>query len=200
MEKYNYLVQLDRLKNYNCGITDNYDQEKAQIIHDNFDKLDGFGKRNLLAKCLSDREVDMYLLRFELINYNDKTHSEQELSLDEFEKKAIQIINRYHWKAGGYKIEDSEWIIHNSDSNSYEVLFNELLFENTIDRSDVKDEETEFFMDHLIKQLSSLSKNIKVEYRYKNRKDKTPRILIWVTDTNIIINSDNESSHESIGL
>ncbi len=200
MEKYNYLVQLDRLRNYNCNISDNHDQEKAQIIHDNFDKLDSFGKRNLLAKCLSDREVDMYLLRFELVNFCNKTQSEQELSLDEFEKKAIQIINRYHWKAGGYKIEDSEWIVHKSDSKSYKVLSNELLFENTIDRTDVEDEETEFFMDHLINQLNHLSKNIEVEYRYKNRKDKTPRILIWATDTNIIINSDNESSNESIGL
>ena len=114
-------------------------------------------------------------------------------------KQAFKIINRYHWKAGGFKIEDSEWILHKHDSKLYDVLSNELLFENTLDRSDVDDEETERYMDHLTRHLNYLSKNIEVEYRYKNTKEKIVRVLVWATDKNIESVSDSESN-EGVGL
>ncbi|ARF09808.1 hypothetical protein Indivirus_3_57 [Indivirus ILV1] len=196
MKTYNYLVQLDKLKNYSYIVNNVNNEDIAQLIYENFDKLDSTGKKKLLMKCLSDREIDRYLLKYELSNYNIKCN--EELTLNEFEKKAINVINRYHWKAGGYKIEDSEWIIHRENSKSYEVLANELVFENTIDRSDINDEETEFYMDQLIRHLNSLGTNIEVEYRYKNKKNKTVKLLIWATDKHIIIPSDE--SHESIGL
>ena len=196
--KYNYLLQLDKLKNYSCTIENNEDKNLATMICDNFDKLDDLGRRNLLTKCLSNNEINMHLLKFELIN-KQNDDPENELTLDEFEKQAFKIINRYHWKAGGFKIEDSEWILHKHDSKSYDVLSNELLFENTLDRSDVDDEETERYMDHLTRHLNYLSKNIEVEYRYKNTKEKIVRVLIWATDKNIESVSDSESN-EGVGL
>ena len=196
--KYNYLLQLDKLKNYSCTIENNEDKTLATSIYDNFDKLDDLGRRNLLTKCLSNNEINMHLLKFELIN-KQNDDPENELTLDEFEKQAFKIINRYHWKAGGFKIEDSEWIQHKHNSKLYDVLSNELLFENTLDRSDVDDEETERYMDHLTRHLNYLSKNIEVEYRYKNTKEKIVRVLIWATDKNIESVSDSESN-EGVGL
>ena len=196
LNDYNFLLKSEKLKNYNAMMfTPSNNTEDAEFIHDNFDKLDDNGKKDILMKCLSKNEIDMILLRFELINYNKK--QDIQLTLVEFEKKAVELINRYHWKGGGHKIEDNEWLIHRPNSKVYDVKQNELLFENTLDISDIKDEETEYFMKHLVKQLNSLSTNIEVEYRNKNKRSKTTRLLIWVKDANI---ESDDGTNESIGL
>lgn len=192
--RYNYLVQLDKLKNFSCILNNgnkDIQDSNARFIYDNYDKLDELGRRKLLMKCLGDNEVNMHLLRYEFFNYQPNKENIN-LTLEEFEKKATKIIERYHWKAGGYKIEDSEWIIHKPTSKLYEILPNELLFENTLDRSDIDDEETESYMNRLMEHLNSLSKNIEVEYRYKNKQNKVIRLLIWCTDTNMKVDSDSE--------
>ena len=197
LRNYNFLLKLEKLKNYNSDILKpTKDTELAEFIHENFDKLDDNSKKDILVKCLKPNEIDMILLRFELMNYDKKC--KVELSLDEFEKKAIETINKYHWKGGGHKIEDNEWIIHKHDSEFYTVRTNELLFENTLDVSDLHDEETEHFMKHLVRQLNSLSTNIEVEYRNKDRRSKTTKLLIWSKNINAT-NSESDSD-EVIGL
>lgn len=172
------------------------DNTNAQFIYDNYDNLDYNKRRELLMKYLTDTEVDTHLLKYELYNYSNK--QDLTLSLDEFEEKALKLLDRYQWKAGGFKIEDSEFIVHKNNQKIYRVLSNELLFENTIDRTDLGDEETEYYLDNLMKQLNNLSKNIEVEYRYKNSENKTVRLLIWCTNKDMIVESDSDS--DVVGL
>lgn len=191
MDKYNQLVKLEKLKDYR------YKSEKNIIDCDNLDNITCEDRKKLLLDCLSDNEIKMHLLKYELVN---KTFDEisNELSLSEFEVKAINLIEKFHWKAGGWKIEDSEFIIHKSDSKVYDVLQNEILFENTIDRSDLNDEENEFYLNHLIRHLNSLCNNINVEWNFKGTKNKTARLLIWCTDANMSVKSNYDS--EEVGL
>ena len=148
MDKYNELVRIEKLKDYRYKENCNNIDISTGTIDLNSDL------KELLLKCFSDNEIKMHLLKYELINKKFELICDN-LSLIEFEEKALQIIERYHWKAGGWKIEDSEFIIHRFKdlpkglskdlSKDYDINKNEIIFENTIDRSDLNDEETEFY-------------------------------------------------------
>ncbi|AYV76957.1 MAG: hypothetical protein Barrevirus5_16 [Barrevirus sp.] len=199
MDKYNSQILSDNLKNY--GYTDTFgggggNKDLATTISETLDT----DSQNLLLKCLTDCQIKAQLLRYELINL--VREPVQELTLVEFEKVAIPLINRYHWKAGGYKLEDSEWLIHRHDSEIHDIRENELLFENTVARADVDDDELKIYLDHLVRQLSSLSQNIEAEYKIKNKRSRTVTVLIWFIDNNVKVSShkDSESNDSNVGL
>ena len=108
------------------------------------------------------------------------------MSLDIFLKEAMKVIIRYQYKAGGFLLEDKEWKIYRNGNDEYDVEINEILFINFLDKSDIDDENTDFFIKKLVKRLNMISKNIHVEIRqiFKN-KDKIVKILLWATDKNI---------------
>lgn len=200
LHKYDALHRFEQTKNYrqnNNYKTSEENEELATYLHNNFDKMDEVEMGKMLLKCFGINEIKKNLLRFELIHYSDQNN--KDMTLEEFEKKALKIINRYQWKAGGFLIEDCEWIIHKVDSPRYDVKENELVFENTLDISDIKDDETDFFIKKLVNQLSSLSTNIIVEYSQKYKKTKIVKLLIWATDENQIATID-DSSNEGVGL
>jgi len=194
MKKYNFMHDLDEKAIYCTNIDQKSKkgkQELAEYINKNYNKMDDVEKKLNVLKCLDTNEVNKILLLFELKNY--KQTSQKTMSLEEFKLKAFRIFNRYQSKAGGFLIEDREWIVHDSTSIKHEVELNELLFENTIDPSDVDDIETDAFLKYLVRKLNSIAKNINVELRQKHKK-KIINLLIWVTDKNV------ESAKDVIGL
>ena len=187
MKLYNILYELETYKNYkNMGNKRKKKNDKkiANYLNENFNKMDEIELKNILLKCLDIQQIKSLLLNFELKNYKEKPL--KQLPLNEFLKKALKLINRYHWKAGGFLFEDNEWLIYKSDSLKYEIKENELLLENTIDYSDLNDNLNDKYLKKLINRLSLIAENIKVELRQRtNEKSKTINILIWITDKNM---------------
>src|SRR4029078_8419630 len=106
-------------------------------------KMDEIEQRKMVIKCLNMNNVKKILLNFEL------THHKlipKKMSLEEFLPICKLILERYQGKAGGFLIEDNDWVIHKPDSAEFEVKSNELLFVNTLDLSDSGDNETEIFL------------------------------------------------------
>lgn len=160
------------------------DNNLAEYIHDNVDNMDEHEMRLFANRCLNYLEVRAILLDYDLKYYKYK-QSEEEYTLSEFKKIAQKVFHKYHWKAGGLLIEDSEWTFHDSSSNKYNIKGNEILFENTVPIVDTDDYNTSFYLDKLVERLSRMSANILVEYRTKqNYKSKFMSILIWMTDKN----------------
>lgn len=200
---YNVLHQLEKFKNYNLNDwnTNTLEQntDSAKYLHENMDKMDEIEMGNYLLKCIGPIEIKKQLLTFEFKNY--KYELVDSMSLDEFTKKAIVLINRYQWKAGGYLIEDNEWTVYKTDfeNSNYNVKKYEVLFENTLDKSDLNDEETYDFINQLLKHLNSLCKNIKVEFKQEIEK-RIVKLLLWIVDKTQEPESDEENSSESVGL
>ena len=194
MLKYNFLCQLDQLSNY--GLDHDTKESKiddlANYLHQNYNNMDEVEKSKIILKCLEPKDINKILLKYEFTHY--KIVPETCLTLTEFEKEANKIIARYQWKAGGYLIEDSAWVIHKSDSKKYDVKKYEILFENTLDSSDIGDEETDFFIDRLLDHLNSLCTNITVEFRQRDTNKKTVKLLLWAQI------KDGQDSDESVGL
>lgn len=188
MKKYNLMHILENGKNYaniSHSKSKNERQELAEYIHTNYDNMDDIEMKAFVLKCLDMNEIKKILLLFELKNYKNK-HISQKMSLSDFKNKAICLFNRYQSKAGGFLIEDTEWIVYDNTTTKYEINENELLFENTINICDVDNDETIMYLDYMVKRLNSLAKNIYVEWRQrKNDHSKVMSLLIWVTDKDI---------------
>jgi hypothetical protein len=203
LSTYNILHKLERFKNYNLngGDTNTVEQNTdfAHYLNKNFDNMDEIEIGKFLVKCLGPIDIKKQLFAFEF-EHNTYDHIKN-MTLVEFTEKALKLINRYQWKAGGYLIEDNEWIIHksNSDSSDYNIKKYEVLFENTLDKSDLNDEETYNFINQLLNHLNSFCDNIKVEFKQKIEK-RIVKLLLWFVDTTQVPDEDAEYSSESIGL
>lgn len=178
---YNEQHKADKLKNYNYFQPPKNSSEIALHILNNFDKMTEQEMKEMASKCLSLEQAKSILLSFEMEYYVQKPVPQ--LSLDEFTKICLSKLNRYHWKAGGFFFEDYEWGVYRYGSSKYCVEENEVLFENTVDVSDILDSNTEKYIMNLERILSSIAETITIDIRKKdNIKGKTIYILIWCTD------------------
>lgn len=195
MKQYNLFHQLEKISNYKNNINQSINsQELAKYIHDNYNKMDEVELKMIALKCMDINDYKRIILSYELRNYKPQQKISI-MSLDKFKTHALKIFSRYQCKAGGFLIEDNEWIVHENNSTKYEVEKNELLFENTINIIDENDNESECFLDYLVEQLNSIADNIEVELRQKqNEYSKVISLLLWVTDKNM------ESDNNIIGL
>ncbi len=151
----------------------------AKKIHSNFDKLTNEELVEMANICRTENEHKRKLLCFELKYFREKPRS---MTLEEFKENAIRILKRYQSKAGGFKIEDSEWLIYSvaDVDDNHLVMDNELLFENSICKCDEDDIETNRYLDMIIDRLNSLSNEIDVDLHF-NYLDSLVWIRIWAT-------------------
>ena len=178
MNHYKLLHNMEKYDNYNNDLYRKSHKDRrflANYIHDKYNTMDETEMKLLAMKCLDINKIKHILLNFELENFKQTPY--EQLSLDKFKLYAINILNRYQCKAGGFCFEDKEWIIHDKESKIHDVAENELLFENTISIADDNDMETENYLHYLIKQLSYIAENIKIEWRPKHvKKSKVTRL------------------------
>lgn len=187
MDKYIFLHKLEEHKNYQNRLHNDKkkDTELAEFIFTNYNKMDDNELKVIALKCMDLNDVRRTLLSFEL-NYYSPSKQDKELTLREFKCEAMQLLNRYQCKGGGFMLEDSEWAVHDCNSVKYNVEENELLFENTINLVDKNDYETDNYLDLITNRLNLLSNNIEVEIRQKQHDyEKVISILLWATDKNV---------------
>jgi hypothetical protein len=185
MKLYNIKHNLEKNKNYINRVntvSKNEKHELGKYIYNNYDKMDEIEMKLFVLKCMDINEIKRTLLLYELKNYQHKSPKNTK-TLNEFKYDALKVLKRYHWKAGGFFVEDSDWIIHNTTSTNHEIRENELLFENTISRCDVDDDETDMYLQLLVDRLNLIAKNITVEIRMKvDEYMKSCSLLLWATD------------------
>lgn len=190
MKAYNLLHKLEYYNNFDVNVSTKSKKEKEELatyIHDNYNKMDEVEMKLIALKCMDINKIKNILLSFELDNYKVKPSTN--ISLDQYVNEAFKIIIRYQHKGGGFLLEDAEWKVYRSGSSEYEVEENEVLFVNTLDKSDIDNEATDIFLRKLSKRLNMISKNINIEMRQMyDHGDKVARILLWATDKNIEVN------------
>lgn len=182
MKHYHHLHQIEKCKNYNNKIYKIKEDEKktlAEYIYQHYDTMDETEMKILAVKCLEQNTIKKILLSYELANYHEEPV--EHMSLNDFINKAQQILLRYQCKAGGFNVEDTEWVVYKAGSTEYEVMENEILLVNTIAVCDEEDDELEEYLEYLMKRLNSIAKNITVELREEHGK-RNNHLLIWATD------------------
>ncbi len=181
MKQYNIQYMLDSHRDYsNDDSTDILAKEQlAYIIHKNYDKMDESELQMFALKCLSANKIRTIVLDFELKYFR---YIPKVVSLDDFQMFAKNVFRRYQSKAGGFLLEDVDWIIHRHGSAKHCIDENEILFENTLDNCDNDDDETDRYLNNLVEILQSYTSNIEIELRQKCCDGgKTVSILIWGT-------------------
>lgn len=186
IQKYNDLHKKELENNYGIDIEKNSKDKKdlAKYINTKFDSMSLQDMIELLPRCMPEKKIKKVLLEFEF-KYIDLIQPKK-MDLGEFIKYASNLLNRYQCRAGGFYIEDTQWIVHRQDSVKHDIMNNEVLFENSIDKLDFLDNETQYYIKRITYLLNSLCKDIKVDYNYKESKeDGITWILIWCTHTGI---------------
>lgn len=194
MKLYDSLHRMEKLRNYNNKLHSIKEDriQLAEYIYKNYDTMDEIEMKKVAAKCMDLNETKKVLLSFELENkYYNK--SNKALSLESFLKKATKLLFRYQCKAGGFLMDDSDWLIYRyqDGNNKYDLKKNELLFENTFNICDESDIEMNVYFDKIGNMLDSLSNNINIEIEQTiHEKHKKVYVTIKGIDTNMKLEDD----------
>ncbi len=197
--KFNIQSEKDLERNYLIGnklnMTDDQKKSLANKIYCNLNNenhsLEIDEMKKIVLVCMHPNEIKSKLLHFELKYFEEE---KKPMDLEEFKKQTISILQRYQSKAGGFRMEDIDWTLHTSNSDIYDMEENEILFENSINKCDYLDAETNSFLRLLIKRLSSLTDDIMVELRFvESEEDNLYWILLWCTHKNGEESYDKES-------
>jgi hypothetical protein len=140
--------------------------------------------KNTYLKLVCQKTMVSKILRYQLEN---KYKNPLYLKINNH-KKAVglikELLKQYQWKAGGFYIDDMEWMEINSEveSDHCEVNYNEIVLLNTIDNNRTGDEEIEEFLQHIIKYADASTSN-KIDFQYDIIKlnKKLSKILIWIS-------------------
>lgn len=185
MRKYNVRYALESCRDYSIDTNSNNEEKKllAEYINQNFNNMDENELKILALKCLGENNLKKILLNHEL---NYFRHEKKHMTLDQFKNKAQLIFNRYQNKAGGFLLEDIDWVVYDHTATKYDINGNELLFENAVDVTDDDDTDTDLYLKNIVEMLQSLTSNIEIEIREKyHKKGKLVSYLIWCTDKTI---------------
>ena len=145
-------------------------EDIAQFIYENYDKMKDEDIKYYVTKCLSVQDMRRILLEFELRHKRSEQQANM-LEHEEFIKCAVQILNKYQSKGGGYKLEDTQWKI--SLRTPLKIKFT-----NTIDVALIDDDDVNIFIDQIVDRLNQLSINYKVESSYKEDTDMKLAVVI----------------------
>jgi len=142
----------------------------AEYIHDNFDKMNDGEVRRIATKALSIDECKKILLEYELAFHN--TPPKKYMSLSDFNIVATKIFNRYHWKAGGFLIEDNKWTCTVEDDK--------LTYVNTMCKIDTTCSENKTYLNNLLKKMRNVAENINVKLLVDHHKKNKLTYLTFV--------------------
>jgi hypothetical protein len=172
--KYNELHRQELQYNFGLNTKINKNPDLASKIRCTIDECNNKQLNDMLLEVINEKKIRSILLDYELQNYKVEPI---DMTIKEFQIKAVEIFNRYHWKAGGFYIEDRQWTIHNYKSTIHNIRDYELLFENSIDKYDFEDNETQKYLKKILRVLNSLSNNIIVQYDYRLSKNDG---IVWL--------------------
>lgn len=168
----NYIYKLNNNELKNVYIAKNSDSI-ADYLYNNMNKMNLEEKINVYKKISNETKINYELLKFELLHY-EPTHKIE--SFEPLIKEIKHLLTRYHWRAGGFLLEDNCWNLHLKGSKKYDLLENEAIFDNSIDESNEHDTETFQFIKHLNKLFSKLSDTYNVKFKYLPDKSG----IVWV--------------------
>lgn len=155
IEEYNIQHHMASYSKYNMHLDVDNSEQLSEYIHNNYSSMDRKEMETVALKLLSDNQLKHTLLKFELENYVPK---EINMNKDTFVKTCHSILIRYQSKAGGFKIDDTEW----STDTDVEGC---VAFLNTVTKPNFVKEETQQYLKSLVNRLNNVATNYDVELK-----------------------------------
>lgn len=191
MAKYKEEYLADNALNFGFESLASKDDALLKII-ESYDNLSNDDIERLAVKTLNPNRLRSMLLRYEL-KYG--TADSCKMSLEDFKAEACAILDKYHWKAGGFQFEDKVWGIHSYVSEEFSVKENELLFVNTISLCEASNDETVEYINLLTDRFNMIADNVNVQVDFKQSlRNNIIFVLIWAIDEEL------EEENPDIGL
>ena len=145
--------------------------KKSDLFIDT-DNLSIIEMRKLVSTCLSDEGVKYIINRYDLSN---RSYGEDNLTLQQFAECAKKILKKYK----SMELSDNEWTYYDSNCTKYDLFENEAIFENTIHANFINDNETHYYLKHIVRLLNTISNNVSVTIHKKYcERDKIYIIMI----------------------
>lgn len=151
----------------------------AEEIYKTYNKKNKEKLYELYKKIKEEKEIMSEILKYEMKNYKRKGEKK------EYEEEVGEILKRYHWRAGGYEMDEKEWRCYKKKetkaikNKEYEIMEGEILYVNTINPQDGKKKEIIEYIETLRKRISEVDKEREVETEIRKTGEGRNKILIW---------------------
>jgi len=140
-------------------------------IHNGFSTISNKNKKKIIKNILTDEYINELILKYEFFNY---TPNEAEQNIESLKNILNDELKKYTFLS---KMESNDWLIHDLTSSKYELVENEILFENSIQSVDIHDIETLDFLKQLKFRMEKIATNFNIKYKFIDAK----RLLVnWV--------------------
>lgn len=170
---YNNLTEIDKHCNYKYDFV-KVDKDYVSNINENYDNMNFEELKNIIPKILSEKQTRSIILDYLLSNYRPIPIK---MTLKKFIIEANKVFAKFQSKAGGFYIEDNQWILHDNTSKEHILNENEIIFENSICECDRDNHETNQYMIKIVDYLNNIAENIKVTLTCNDENDDD---LIWL--------------------
>ena len=146
-------------------------KELVDFIHNNIDNTELVIQE--AHKVLSQDKLIKELLIFDLLNYSPK-EEEKTNDMDIIISICVTALKKYQNRAGGYNIEDIDWIPANKESKRFKIKPTEKVLYNSV-RKKHYDTELVWFLDSILEHVKKyilddvLKANIKYKIEYDER-------------------------------
>jgi len=122
-----------------------------EMKKDNINNILNYKDR--IFSLLSEEYIKKIISEFEFYNI---TIDKEDMTFEEFVNKCVELLNRYTYTAGGFRLEDNEWTIFRKGAEKYDLHENEIIFENSVLTIYEDDYETTKFLNRLIELINNI--------------------------------------------
>jgi len=161
-------------------------ESKMKLIKNNYDvykELPNKFNKNLFNKIKQEttNEIskitktssieDIKLLKeIYLYQFLNPEHCEKKITnIIEMTDFIINTLKKFQWIVGGYLIEDINWLIESGNSKRFKINKNDVILTNTLN---YYDDETETFMENLIKYINNFVDKTSLTIQFKIKEDE----------------------------
>jgi hypothetical protein len=177
-EKFNSQISTYSNKNNYKNIDS---KETIEFIHNNISNVDKNNiideilAKNILLKIFSPEKIEKECLIFDLLNYSSNNKANM---IDDSVSICIDALKKYQYKAGGYNIEDVEWILCDQNNNRFKVKDNQKILYNSVHKKSC-DRELIWFLDSILDYVKRHTNSEKIKVKYNMFEDEK-NCVCWI--------------------
>jgi hypothetical protein len=152
-----------------------------EFIHNNISNVDNSTiidenlVKNILLQIFSKEKIEKECLIFDLLNYS----SENKVNMvDDSINICIDALKKYQYKAGGYNIEDIEWILCSKNNNRFKVKDDQKILYNSVHKKNC-DRELIWFLDSILDYVKRHTNSEKIKVKYSMFEDEKNSVC-WI--------------------
>ncbi|ATZ80728.1 hypothetical protein BMW23_0682 [Bodo saltans virus] len=150
-----YLENAQNIFAYENRNNFNISQELSNTIHNDMNKIMNDDEYAIILhnKIMTKNKIIRDLLTYDFLNYSPDIQINK---FDEFVLYAVDTLKKFHYKVGGFNLEDKDWILTDIDNHRFKIKHNQKILYNSI-RKKFYDKDLLWFMDGIIQYINKIA-------------------------------------------